>query len=82
MKRRYIHMPLETVANLFRESEVYTRVTYGIPKTAKLIQSGIVDWINPAEPTFYMTFEDDSFPELEEGKVEPPIAVQVESKNL
>lgn len=71
-------MSLDTLPDFFREgSEYYIKVLRGIPKTAKIIRTGITD---PPFPNFYIIFEDESIPEVKEGETLLPVAVQIEAK--
>lgn len=82
MKRKYVKLD-ECALKSFvvqRSVPTYTRIKEGIPETAALVNYGFMPCgTDPAGLGYvYLVFEDESFPELQEGvKPEPtPIIVQ------
>jgi hypothetical protein len=85
MKRQFVRIHPEVLASILREKKnqiEFLRIKAGIPPTAKLVKAGYESWGWTDDPHFYLTFEDDSFPELPEGTVITPLNVIVETRIL
>lgn len=70
MKRKYVRLNSLALKQIVTQHDfpTYIRVIQGIPASAKLVKWGFVpSEISQDEDFVYLTFEDESFPEILEG---------------
>lgn len=78
---QYITVKAKDVAGMFRVGyKPACFVKHGIPVDAALVNFGKVDWrVDPSEELLFFTFEHESFPEILEGVIQPPVAIVTET---
>lgn len=80
MKRKWVKLGESALQQFVTERCIptYLRIKEGIPETARLISWGYSLPTTHSEAFVWLTFEDDSFPEVSEGMISDPTNVIVQ----